>query len=156
MPVSSGATGGVQATGLIGTGHVRRYTRSTTTTSIVARRIVRFISPQTGGQRPPLNEPLLTRGLLTLSFAAGVLHLAFDFDRQFGNSGFAHRLDPAQCFIQNAPLMLRPAGLAGNAAELTFVKSRSRRSRPVQYVALDGQHHRGNSRALERARGQRN
>src|SRR5260370_26820833 len=43
-PVSSGATGGVQALGLIGTGQTRRYAVSKTKTRIAARIIVRFMA----------------------------------------------------------------------------------------------------------------
>src|SRR5437016_4478813 len=43
-PLSSGATGGIQALGLIGTGQARKYAVSRTTTRIAARLIVCFMA----------------------------------------------------------------------------------------------------------------
>src|SRR5947208_15243819 len=43
-PLSSGATGGIQALGLIGAGQARKYAVSRTTTRIAARLIVCFMA----------------------------------------------------------------------------------------------------------------
>src|SRR5438094_7182971 len=52
-PLSSGATGGIQALGLIGTGQARKYVVSRTTTRIAARLMVCFMAGV-----EPQNSPL--------------------------------------------------------------------------------------------------
>src|SRR6266404_2654337 len=47
--------------------------------------------------------------------------------------------------------MLGPVWLTGYAADLSFIESGARRARIFSNVALDGQHHRRNTRLLNRA-----
>ena len=52
-----------------------------------------------------------------LSFAACDFDLAFEINRQFLHSRFAHRLEPAKRLVEHAPLVLWPIRISGNASE---------------------------------------
>ena len=78
--------------------------------------------------RGPRGDPGPLR-VLMLSFAADRLDLSLKIDDELSDARLAHRLDPAQRFIKNSPLMLWEIWFAGNAPNLAAIKSGAWRAR---------------------------
>jgi hypothetical protein len=82
------------------------------------------------------------------------LDLCFQFDDEFADGWLIHGLDPAERFVEHAPLVLRPIGSACDAPELASIISCAGRPDAFDDPFIDRDHHRRDSRHLNGARRQ--
>src|ERR1051325_2444994 len=82
-------------------------------------------------------------------------HLDFGFERddEVADARLVNGFDEAEGFVEDAPLVLGPVGLAYDAAEFTRIVSGARRTGVLDDLTVDGERHRRDARGLNGARG---
>src|SRR5205085_11609508 len=77
-----------------------------------------------------------------LSLPAGLLDLGFEIHSELSRAGLVKGFDPAEGFIQDPELVLRPVRLARDRAQLAIVIGGPRWADLVRQASVHGQAHR--------------